>query len=348
MALSGNIRDFSVADIFSLLSQQQKTGSLSLTCGRSKAKLVFSRGKILSVMVAGRTPLSVVRDVLIQRGRVRSDIYEELAVAAKSTQTNLFKLLVKKGYLDDSELNSWYQIAAEDLVIELLTWSKGEYRFDAENIMPKAEDRCYDLSTDFIILEGMRQIDEHSQNIRMLPHGNPVFKITKPDFEEYELGPDRFVMQVIDGKKKLNDLQNELPFGQFRLFASLVELQKEGFIIPFKKGEQADEKLPTRKERYRLVLHLWPLAAALVLLSGGLYIRRIMAPVLAAEVVPVEEIRNSLKKRNIDIAIMDYTLKSGRPPEDLKALVEQQYVTRSEFRYSRRKLFGCQVIDPMK
>jgi hypothetical protein len=56
MILSGELRDFSLADVLQLLLQQRKTGVLTLNREKEKAELFVSQGNLTGVRVNGESP----------------------------------------------------------------------------------------------------------------------------------------------------------------------------------------------------------------------------------------------------------------------------------------------------
>ncbi len=155
------------------------------------------------------------------------------------------------------------------------------------------------------------------------------------------------MIQLIDGKKSLNDLQKDLPFGKFRLTASVVNLWKEGFIRPVKSGS-ATGKMPVARLKEKYFLHFWILAATLAILAGYLYIGRMVAGIPVSDLCPVDEIQNAQKRKNIHIAIMNYTLNAGQLPENLDTLTDRHYLSRRDIHNSRRERFRYQVMDSLE
>ena len=51
--LSGNLSDFGIADVFQLIGQQRKTGTLELRSGTARAQLAFDRGLVVSAGIDG-------------------------------------------------------------------------------------------------------------------------------------------------------------------------------------------------------------------------------------------------------------------------------------------------------
>ena len=47
MALKGTLKDFSIADIFQLIGQQQKTGSLYITHEEQISHVMFDQGNVV-------------------------------------------------------------------------------------------------------------------------------------------------------------------------------------------------------------------------------------------------------------------------------------------------------------
>ncbi|MBF0432952.1 MAG: DUF4388 domain-containing protein [Fibrobacteria bacterium] len=334
MAMSGNLHDFSLADMFSILSQQRKQGCLRVWSDKKEAVLNFQKGNISTVSVSGRTPETVIRDVLVSQGRIKLRDYQELKKSSHKAGINFFSLLISKGCLIDNELSNWYQIAAEDLVVELFKWKTGKYKFDTAPQVPR--DVLYTLSTDFLILEGLRQLDEWPRLRRALPNEDVTLEVIKPDFEDYELGQDIFIVRQIDGKRTLKEIRERLPFSRFRLFNGILNLKREKFIDCLEGWDDQNEMIfmpesTSLKVSTKSVNGLFPLLLGVVLLLLAFGIRFFIGipPLQSSEIVNrVQNELNGNKKAN---AINNFSQATGKIP-DMNVLVQKDYLSSFEAR----------------
>ena len=76
MILSGELKDFSLADVLQLLLQQRKSGVLNLANGKEKAEVFISQGNVNGVKVNGEMPEDKIRDMLVASGKVDKSLLE--------------------------------------------------------------------------------------------------------------------------------------------------------------------------------------------------------------------------------------------------------------------------------
>jgi len=230
MAFSGSLQDFSVADIFSLLAQQKKTGLLKINSKKAQAELVINAGAITHVRFNEETPETMVKKVLVRTGKMDEKLYKELSLSALRTGKNIRDLMVAKNYLTDEENDAWYRIAMEDLILSLFFWNQGDYYFESRKMPFLSGDSICSLSMEYLMLEGVRQLDEWPDVIRKFPNEKLIFKVKIPDYQEYDLNEGLFLMNCINGRKPISALQKEVPYGAYRFFSYLAKLWKEDFI----------------------------------------------------------------------------------------------------------------------
>ncbi len=336
MALSGSLSDFSFADILTLVSQQRKSGSISLTHGRQKAKLVLKEGQIVSVMVGGRTPESIVRDALIFTGKVESRDFSNLENISKKTSTSLSDLLYSKGLFSQNEKENWFKIAAEDLALELFSWNNGKYQFVKEDLSSDYSQKLYQLSPDFLSLEGMRQLDEWPNLEKQLPDKRVVFSVVKSDYADYELGQDLYVMEVIGKGSPLYKIERSLPFGRFRLYGSLINLWNEGFLQASTKNTARSEPVSSK------VVQItgkpsgnWIMALSVLILATCVLIRFTLYADLPYKEPLFQHIRSYLLVENIRISHFYLTLQGSPQNDMLKEMERTGILSKKEISLAR-------------
>jgi hypothetical protein len=97
VGLSGNLVDFSIADVFQLIGQQRKTGRLELKNGQRRAQLAFDRGLVVSAEPAvGRaSDLDPLADRLIRCGQLTRERAQEATARCRASANTLDRTLVR-------------------------------------------------------------------------------------------------------------------------------------------------------------------------------------------------------------------------------------------------------------
>jgi hypothetical protein len=245
MILSGELRDFSLADVLQLLLQQRKTGVLTLNREKEKAELFVSQGNLTGVRVNGESPETKVKDMLIESGRVPRKEMQDLEAISRDMDRPILATLAAKGYLSDGDRKEWLQIITEDMVCELFGWMEGKYEFGSATKAPVISQ--LNISTEFACMEGMRRIDDWPRLKEALPDLRQVFRPTGKAYDGDQQGWDFLVLGMVDARKNVLQISKQVPFGSFRLSECIVNLWHGGFIAPIK-GENEDRDAPVQAD----------------------------------------------------------------------------------------------------
>jgi hypothetical protein len=197
------------------------------------------------------------------------------------------------------------------------------------------------LSADFACMEGMRRIDEWPRLRESVPDGRMVFCPTGRPFDGDELGWDRLVLGLVDGRRTVDSIGRQVPFGSFRLAECLVNLWNGGFVAPVQDQglhhEHAAQPDPDaeRDRKTALVvggfvlLFLVALAVRLI----ALWMMNVNPPLSAGAEA---RITRSLARENVEAFLIDHAARNGGYPDDLDQLVSEGAVDRRDIRGKTR------------
>lgn len=209
MPLKGGLRDFSLPDLFQLMHFGKKNGTLVITNGDAKGYVCFRNGNVFfATHNWKRAPFG---QRLVEAGMVSDDQVEEALDLQKSTRKDqrLGNILVELGYLSRESLEVFVEEQIRDAVFNLLRWSEGDFDFDPDQIFPE-EDTGLSMSTEDLIMEGSRRMDEWYQIEKKVPSLDAVFKnveIPKKEANELNLASEeRLVLYHVDGESTVRDI----------------------------------------------------------------------------------------------------------------------------------------------
>jgi hypothetical protein len=337
MILSGDLKDFSLADVLQLLLQQRKSGVLALENGKEKAELFISQGNIAGVKVNGGTPESKVRDMLVETGRIGSREMHDLEAISGDMGRPLLQTLIAKGFLSEEDRDEWLQIISEDMVCDLFSWTGGKYAFGTGLKAQGGTVSPMNLSTEFACMEGMRRIDEWPRLKEQIPDGRMVFSPTGRPFDGDELGWDRLVLGLVDGRRTVEAVSRQVPFGSFRLAECLVNLWNGGFIAPVQDTgaghEHAAQPNPEaerdRKTAMVVGLSVLLFVAATAVRLIALWMMNVNPPASAGSET---RITRSLSRENVEAFLIDHAARKDGFPDDLDILVGEGAIGRKDIR----------------
>ena len=278
MNLSGELKEFSLADILQLLQQQRKSGILTLVNGKENAEVFLSQGNIASIRVDANAPESKIKIILTESGRVSKQELSELETAAHDIGRSWLTVLEAKNLLTAGEKEEWVQIASEDMVCDLFSWIAGRYEFTTESKGVPPIPSLLNISAEFTCMEGMRRIDEWPRLREAIPDNDTVFRRTEKPYEGMGMDWDSLVLGLIDGNMTVEQIGKRAPFGSFRLHECLVNLWRNGYILPLDaaKSKQGLSHLSLpRTEGYRKTTAI--LGFSLALLALALALRLVLS-----------------------------------------------------------------------
>ncbi len=160
MALAGTLRDFSLADIFQLISLQKKTGYLTLKNASEVATVTFLEGNVVGADSLHKRLEDRLGHVLVKSGRISK---EELAKALdiqKQTLQRLGYILVSEGYVDPHSLKAALAVQMQQTIYRLFRWKDGEYNFEPHDAVEYDRENVTPMAAESILMEGIRMLDE--------------------------------------------------------------------------------------------------------------------------------------------------------------------------------------------
>jgi hypothetical protein len=169
MAISGSLKDVSVADVMQFIHLGRRTGTLLLTRGAQRAMIGFHGGRLVSAQ-APRTPK--LGDLLISSGLIDRSTLDD-AVRTQDLEPerrSLGQLLVASGAIDAEGLRRVIAQQIEQAVSEVMVWD-GSFEFAIDDLRPIDDIALYpsdvlpdaDLNTQMVLLEAARIFDERNR-----------------------------------------------------------------------------------------------------------------------------------------------------------------------------------------
>jgi hypothetical protein len=255
VALKGNLRDFSVVQLFNLVNLARKTGTLTIEGPKVAAWISFNRGKLIHAQLGNED--GTLLGVLTRAGKFdpsQSQLIRDRATDRSEQELGL--MLINAGYLSQQDILSSIQRYVLDVVYQLFTWVEGFFRFD-NDVLPPDNRITIRLDLENVIIEGSRQMKEFEQLAEEIPNLDMAMNfVERPDAdirnvnlnaEEWKvvsfINPKNSINQIAKANK-MNDLEiRRIVYGLLQ--AGLVEIVRpEGMPLPAqaKTFKPVDEK----------------------------------------------------------------------------------------------------------
>ena len=181
MALSGTLKDFALPDIFQLIGMQRKTGLLTLESERETVSVVFEQGMVVHADSTVRRLDDLLGNVLVRQSKLRKEILEEALAKQKVSMQRLGFILTSQGYIKSDDLRSALSEQVQQIVFRVFRWKAGRYHFDPSADADYDRENVTPVSTDHILMEGIRRVDEWPIIEKRIPTLDFVFRPLVPN-----------------------------------------------------------------------------------------------------------------------------------------------------------------------
>jgi Domain of unknown function (DUF4388) len=176
MALEGTIKDFGLPDIFQLIGLQRKTGILTLTSDNETVTVSFENGMVVMADSNSKRLEDRLGNVLVKQGKLGKDRLEEALETQKQTLQRLGHILATSGFITSKDLRDALQVQVSQIVFRVFRWRDGHYHFAPTDSVDYDRENFVPMSADFILMEGIRMVDEWPIIERKIPSFDIVFR----------------------------------------------------------------------------------------------------------------------------------------------------------------------------
>ena len=141
MAITADIEDLAITEFMMMLAQNQKTGQLTVERGDDRVMLAFRNGAMVYATSTGVR--ETVGAMLVRRGLIDNEQLQEALQRQQRTEAValLGEILVGMEAVGTDDLNQVVYLQFQNVVREVLTWSKGRAEFVSMDIPELGEVR---------------------------------------------------------------------------------------------------------------------------------------------------------------------------------------------------------------
>ena len=236
MALEGNLKDFSIADMFRLLAAGQKTGALHLERPGATAAVWFKSGRVFfATSNSHRQSLGtrLVRAGVITDKQLRQALGLQKIQTREKASRRLGQILVDEGYLDGRVLETFIQDQIHDTLFELFRWEEGDLRFEADEDCGD-EDIGVSVSVENIIMEASRRLELWDRIRQKIPTSDVEFIMAAAPGDktvEIHLKPKEWmILCYLHGGRSVRELTELTGFDEFETSRILYGMYSAGLV----------------------------------------------------------------------------------------------------------------------
>jgi hypothetical protein len=354
VALEGTIRDFGLPDIFQLIGLQRKTGILTLTNDRDKetVTVTFENGMVVMADSSSRRLEDRLGNVLVKQGKVSRERLEEALGMQKQTLQRLGHILAVSSAITTRDLREALQVQVSQIVFRVFRWREGRYQFSAADTVDFDRENFVPMSADFILMEGIRMVDEWPIIEKKIPSFDIVFRpAVDPSLIEVGAGagPDASVSEPrnaasstgrirlaadeervfrkVDGVRTVQGIIDATGAGEFEVCRTLFDFLNRNLIAPAGRSAARAEAAEAESEGsplpgYAVVALVSSLAlAGLVVQLGAPFAVTGLGGMLPVSQDGLREGALRSRLARLERAIEAWRATHGRPPAALDELV---------------------------
>jgi hypothetical protein len=262
VALHGNLRDFGIAEVFQLIGQQRKTGTLVVEGDENSIFMAFDQGRVVRGGPAGtrmdREPLGTQ---LVRSGYLTREQLDDLLLESERSARPLSDLLLATGLIEADTLDEVQHLLTRETVFDVMRRKSGDFNFTAEQVVHDTKPEHL-LGAEQILMDGLRMLDEWQTFAEFVPSEETVFRrigdpaaahaITKSDGDGRLAHADR-VFRLIDGRLNVRRVIDLSRIGTFDATRAIVELLQAGVIEIVALSTNSSRREPVRARRTPLL-----------------------------------------------------------------------------------------------
>jgi len=234
MLLKGNLKEFSLPNVFQLVKMSAKTGCLTLTREGEEGKVYFRNGQIcFAISSPGGIPLG---ERLVKAGRITSKQLKAALAEQRITEDagRLGAILIERDAIDRATLEQAVREQIEDVTFNFFSWSDGEFGFAADETVD-ADDIVLEMNVENVIMEGCRRIDEWELifeklgSLEKVPHLAVSEAVEETGLVDLTAGEWRVVC-CIDDRRDIGTVLKECGLDRFNGAKVIYSLFSAGLV----------------------------------------------------------------------------------------------------------------------
>ena len=300
--------------------------------------------------------MNKIGEVLLRSGHISQDQLRDALVTQRQTNEKVGVILVETGAVAKEDLMKALGLHVKEAVFSLFQWKEGRYSFEPSDISYQ-RDYWSPINTEFLIMEGVRRIDEWPYIEKKVPSLDLVFETIKENTDQVRVAKseeesldemfgeskkeegiqitqeEMTVYKLIDGQQDVRQLIEVANLGEFETCKALSNLLTAGLIV--QKSSVVPQKAETKKVggarrvlprlTVRQVMSGVVILACLAFLgySAGKLIKTMDRTLKAAGYYHRLKTSNQVKQAASSILI--YYYRSNRLPVSLELLKNEGY-----------------------
>jgi hypothetical protein len=342
---------------------QRKTGLLTLRNDKETVTVIFENGMVVMADSSSKRLEDRLGNVLVKQAKLSKERLDEVLQVQKATLQRLGHILIASNHITAKDLQVALQLQVSQIVFKVFRWRDGEYHFAPSESVDYDRENTTPMSADFILMEGIRMVDEWPIIEKKIPSMDIVFraavdphlvevkrddddpvanlgggsKTTAPS-NKIRLSPEEErIFRKVDGSRTVQAIIDSAGQSDFEVCRVLFDFLNRNLIAPVGRAGHTKEsagpmETPARVASPAIGYMLIGAATVLSLLGVGLQATTpfgvLTQPALLKNNLLPDGVTHARLER-LDRALVAFHLVHGVLPGSLSELVEDGLVDRS-------------------
>jgi len=240
VVLIGDASGFPLSDLIAFLSQFRWTGTLRLHAPGGERSVVLNEGEVRGA--SSEDPADRLSEVLVRLGHAsRGDVEEALR---DNPPSRVGRSLVDRGLLQPHDLWACVTQQVSEIFHAIVLAREGAFTLVDQEPEEKGGGTAVQLSTQSLLMDAIRKIDELQHFRQRIPHGRVYVTKRRPSDGKLHPDEDR-LLGLANGQRTVLELAQAAKLSEFDATKILFRLLEGGYasVSELKHGEVA---APTR------------------------------------------------------------------------------------------------------
>jgi hypothetical protein len=243
VSLDGNLRVFSVTEIFQMLGMQRKSGILTVEGSKDTVTIGFFNGRIVSADSISKPIENRLGSLLVKAGLLSEEGLARALDVQKRHPERLGRLLLSLNLVQAEDLREALRIQVYRIVFASFGWTEGHFQFSPEAVVEQDTELFPPLPPESILLEAARTFDELPAAEQKFLSNDIVFRriadahalrlVTGATSEEGTLEVSKREAETwkwIDGRRSVNDILERAFLSDLDALKGISDLLDRGLI----------------------------------------------------------------------------------------------------------------------
>jgi hypothetical protein len=225
VVMAGDAAGFPLSDLIAFLSQSRWTGLVRVRTPGGERSITFRDGEVRGA--SSDDPSDRLGEVLIRLGYVARAKLEE--VLREQPPSKVGRALVERGYLQAHDLFKCVTHQVSEIFHAIVLCREGSF-FLIDQPMEDKTNHNIQLSTQSLLMDSIRKIDEMAHFRKRIPHGRLYVGKKRASDGKLEEDEDR-VLALLDGRRTLVELGHAAKLSEFDITKVVFRLLEGGFAV---------------------------------------------------------------------------------------------------------------------